>query len=330
MERFTPRRLILATLLFAALGSVLVRLTYVTHGSAVRVCFIIGNAAIVLAILTGVLGLALAFRNTHERSALKIARQRDTPGNQAKAESSGSPSGSESAGAIMFCNNGHQNLTTAKFCSECGTATGLAAEAVATGETVHRQQVGASAPQAAGDVGAAEPNAGRIIEAQPATFDVSTSGSRRTRFWPLAVIAVLAIVVGGVFGVSALKDNDGSTAAADGDMDKAACRAQIGTFVDALQEINSRLDVGMNVGELSTRLGTAKVAYDKLDPARAVDECGGAAAHAEDAYNAYLLSVQAWQECIDDTYCTPTTPKMQRQWAKAGRLLASIDNALSE
>ena len=56
----------------------------------------------------------------------------------------------------------------------------------------------------------------------------------------------------------------------------------------------------------------------------------GAASDDEDAYNEYLLSVQAWQDCIDDTYCTPATPKMQRQWGKAGILLASVDNALGE
>ena len=63
---------------------------------------------------------------------------------------------------------------------------------------------------------------------------------------------------------------------------------------------------------------------------RAVGECGGAASDAEDAYNAYLLSVQAWQDCIEDTYCTPVTPKMQRQWTKAGKLLASVNNAVGE
>ena len=209
--------------------------------------FVVGNAAIVLAILTGVLGLALAIRKRLARYR-SVTRQGNTKQDQPIAAPSVSPSASESSGAIRFCNNGHQNLATAKFCSECGAATGNTAETVVTGETAHGQQVGDPAPQAAGDERAAESNAGPIAQAKPATFDGSTTGSHRTRFWLLAVIAVFVIVVGVVFGVLALKRTDGSSAAADGGVDKAECRAEIGTFVSALQEINSRLDVGMNVG----------------------------------------------------------------------------------
>ena len=87
MERFTPRRLIIAAVVLAVLGSVFVWLTYVTHGSALRVCFVIGNALLVLAVLTGVVGLVLAFRQRRERAlALEIQKRREAWENQPKAD----------------------------------------------------------------------------------------------------------------------------------------------------------------------------------------------------------------------------------------------------
>ncbi|WP_297622338.1 hypothetical protein [Nocardioides sp.] len=125
------------------------------------------------------------------------------------------------------------------------------------------------------------------------------------------------------------RDPAAVAAAEEGGVDVEACREEIGEFVGVLGEVNSRLDVGLNVSEFGSFLGDAKVAYDDIDYSGAVEVCDDLASDAEAAYNAYITSLNDWQDCISSSYCTPATPKMQRNWSKAAGLIDDIEAALS-
>jgi hypothetical protein len=151
----------------------------------------------------------------------------------------------------------------------------------------------------------------------------------------LVGILALVLIAGGVFAAVQLtrddsKESGGSGTARGDDIDASSCLDEIGPFLTALDEINSRLDVGLNVGDLSTRLGDAKVEYDKIDIENATSACGDVASDSEDAYNAYLKSVNEWNDCIQSDYCTPATPQMQKQWLKASVLLTGIHSTLGD
>lgn len=125
-------------------------------------------------------------------------------------------------------------------------------------------------------------------------------------------------------GCSATQSSNG----ASDSFDAAACSREVGDFVDVLSEIDSRLNIGVNLGELGTHLGDAQVEYDAMDASAAVAACGNVAAKAENAFTHYVKSYNAWQTCIDSDYCEPATPRMQTLWQKASRTLGEINSKL--
>lgn len=108
------------------------------------------------------------------------------------------------------------------------------------------------------------------------------------------------------------------------------CIDEVGAFFDALFDLNSRLDVGLNFSAYSERVGDAKVAYDRIDIDALDAACITVAAKAEDAYNAYADAYNTWNACIGDTNCDndSITPDLQDDWAKASTLLDEVEDAL--
>lgn len=111
----------------------------------------------------------------------------------------------------------------------------------------------------------------------------------------------------------------------------AACKAAMRPFVDQLQELNSRLSVGLNFSDYSERVGDARVAYDAIDIPSLDQSCltlvGGPA---EDAFNAYVRAYNTWNNCIDDIDCDndKIRPKLQDEWAKATEILTTLRTRL--
>ena len=99
------------------------------------------------------------------------------------------------------------------------------------------------------------------------------------------------------------------------------CFAELQPLLNALSNIDSRLNVGLNQQELSNQLGRASIAYDKIT----IDNLGKgtcltAAAKLETAFNQYNSTVQSWGDCIYDYYCDvddDVLPGMQVKWASA-------------
>lgn len=110
------------------------------------------------------------------------------------------------------------------------------------------------------------------------------------------------------------------------------CEEEFDPFLSELQELDSRLGVGLDYDEYGDKVGDIQVAYDDLDiksmDQRCINEVG---IPAEDAFNAYLDAHQTWEECIDRLSCDmdkEALPKMQKKWAEATDLLTKADRNL--
>lgn len=105
------------------------------------------------------------------------------------------------------------------------------------------------------------------------------------------------------------------------------CRSEIGAFIDALAEIDSRLSIGLNVSELSTHLGDARVAYDGLNVEDLKGKCLRIAAKGEDVFNDYVESLNKWQECVNDLSTTDcgSLNSIQSRWSSASDQLDEIE-----
>jgi hypothetical protein len=112
------------------------------------------------------------------------------------------------------------------------------------------------------------------------------------------------------------------------------CAAAVKPLRDALAQIDSRLDVGLNYDDYGDRLGDVQVAYDAVVPKLdSVDpKCFGVAVPLESSLNAYNKVLNVWGDCIDDYNCDfsegDANDKAQAGWAKAGRALKTSDRKL--
>jgi hypothetical protein len=156
---------------------------------------------------------------------------------------------------------------------------------------------------------------------------------------PAALIAGGAVTAAllGVFG-----GDDGSDGAARSE-DTAAedrteaeesyntCRRQIGPLLDELQELDSRLDVGLSYDEYTTHVGDARVIYDRVvdevDDTTCLTEVG---LPAERAFNQYVKASNKWGDCFEDLDCDPDAiePTLQTHWDRASTLVESADRRL--
>jgi hypothetical protein len=110
-----------------------------------------------------------------------------------------------------------------------------------------------------------------------------------------------------------------------------ACRRQIFPLLDALQIVDARLNVGLSQSELSNLVGTASVAYERINPRDLGEgDCLSSGAKLETALNAYRRSVSSWSDCIFEYSCDldDIDPQLQRAWSSAGRAVERAENLL--
>jgi hypothetical protein len=114
----------------------------------------------------------------------------------------------------------------------------------------------------------------------------------------------------------------------------AECRREVGPWLLKLQNINSRLSVGITQGAYNTALGSARIAYDGTDVAKVHHEClSGVGVPAERAFRHYMRANSIWDDCIYDMYCNldrDAMPEIQEQWAKASVLLERASTNLED
>jgi hypothetical protein len=107
-----------------------------------------------------------------------------------------------------------------------------------------------------------------------------------------------------------------------------ACADTLGEFLGSLHELDSRLDVGLNVNEYSNRVGDLKVAYDKIALEDLPQECvTKVGVPAEEALNQYMAALTQWRDCI--TYGSGgCEPQLQDYWSGASDKIAEADKGL--
>ena len=111
------------------------------------------------------------------------------------------------------------------------------------------------------------------------------------------------------------------------------CEEQLGPFLAAMTEVDSRLNVGLSLAEYSERLGDARVAYDAIDYGAITGGCTNAVGvPLEDAYNLYVQSLTAWNDCMATSGCTLESiePDMQAKWEDASEKIAAARTALGQ
>lgn len=117
---------------------------------------------------------------------------------------------------------------------------------------------------------------------------------------------------------------------------EAACSDQLGTLVERLGELDSRLSVGLNYDEYTDEVAELRVAYDKID----FDELGesgfgclsGTGLPAEKALNQYAKAATRWGECIDDFGWDTDAiePALQRRWSHATDFVETAADELDQ
>jgi len=109
---------------------------------------------------------------------------------------------------------------------------------------------------------------------------------------------------------------------AQADSQKTACENELGDFLDALEEIDSRLDIGMTFTDYGGKTADAKVAHDRVNASNLTPAaCVKAAVAGEDALESYISAYTIWNDCIQSDYCETEykEPELQAKWLQASR-----------
>jgi len=114
----------------------------------------------------------------------------------------------------------------------------------------------------------------------------------------------------------------------------ASCADALDGFKSALEDMNGRLAVGLNIGDYSDRLGDIAVEYSDVDFGEMNLECLNAAVKGEKAYNAYVRAKNVWNDCLfgSDFTCSndDVLPELRAEWAKATRSIDALDRRLQK
>ena len=111
------------------------------------------------------------------------------------------------------------------------------------------------------------------------------------------------------------------------------CNGQVGGLLKGLQELDSRLAVGLPYAEYSSQVGDVRVAYDRI-PLRQLDpEClSQVGLPAEDAMNSYIKADTTWNDCIVQLSCDTDSidPELQQRWNTASSKIRDAQSGLRD
>lgn len=114
----------------------------------------------------------------------------------------------------------------------------------------------------------------------------------------------------------------------------AECGKQLRPLADALQELDSRLDIGLTYAEYGDQVANVKVAYDRVDweKGMAGPGCARTAILLERGLRKYAAAHERWQACIESPDCLSDsiTTKLQAAWADASKAVDQGVERLNE
>ena len=159
------------------------------------------------------------------------------------------------------------------------------------------------------------------------------------------VVLVLGIIAGGYYGYRGYQEHKAEEAHAAAIAAKKAakkeaarkhaaqikkCEDEIGDYVGALEDIDSRLDIGLNQATLSDMAGDAASEQNDVDDDNLPDFCQEALDYADGALSLYSSSSMDWNECIWDDWCDPDFLDLQSDWSDASYKLEKAKALMEE
>lgn len=117
---------------------------------------------------------------------------------------------------------------------------------------------------------------------------------------------------------------------------QAACKEHIGEFVEALQDLDGRLDVGLTYPDYGTKVGDIAAEHAQIDVSEIDDrECLEVAATGEVALGSYRKASELWTRCIrerDSPGCRTSdaiSSKLQPHWRAASGKVEQMQSDLT-
>lgn len=104
--------------------------------------------------------------------------------------------------------------------------------------------------------------------------------------------------------------------------------------MEALVQLDGRLDVGQTFVEYGDRLEEISVEYDRL--ARQMEDVGldclNVAVKLEGAFQSYFSAHRIWDDCFDNYNCDVDSiePRLQRLWLKASNAIDTAQKRLRD
>jgi hypothetical protein len=111
-----------------------------------------------------------------------------------------------------------------------------------------------------------------------------------------------------------------------------ACEAEVGKFLDALETLDSRLNVGVQFADYGRYVGDVSVQYNKLDIKAMDQDCiRKVGVPAENAFNDYTSAQNTWNKCISHLLSCSLVdikPQLHKKWQAAAREIAKAKTGL--
>jgi hypothetical protein len=112
------------------------------------------------------------------------------------------------------------------------------------------------------------------------------------------------------------------------------CKREFDPLLNALQEIDSRLNVGLGLDQYNNYLGDAQVTYDDLNPRTLDASCvRRVGVPLDNGFNEYLKASTKWEKCIQDYGCEvkgAPLVELREHWSDATRRIKSADARLQD
>ena len=105
------------------------------------------------------------------------------------------------------------------------------------------------------------------------------------------------------------------------------CVAAMTPLVSGLEDLDSRLSVGLNFAAYSTAVADLRVLYDRIKVANLDPDCVSlVGVPAENALNDYTAAYTIWNKCVSSFSCTNASidTKLQAQWSKATAIITAL------
>lgn len=165
-------------------------------------------------------------------------------------------------------------------------------------------------------------------------MSVQAGSARSTVPRMRGMLAVAALVlVAGCGGASSLPPAAAGTSGGGAQL-AADCHKLMDRLLNAEEDVDARLDVGMLNADYTNAVGDVAVAYNRID----FDQVDGAcltqvAVPLEAAYNDYSHAGTRWNNCIVGDYCDvdrDALPLMRDYWSRASEKVKAAKSALDD